>query len=59
MARMHSRKKGKSGSKRPSRLIKPDWCEYTPEQVEELVVQLAKKGESASTIGLMFCGTLI
>lgn len=53
MARMHSRKKGKSGSKRPSRIIKPDWCEYTPEQVEELVIQLAKKGESASTIGLI------
>jgi len=50
---MHSRKKGKSGSKRPSRIIKPEWCEYTPEQVEELVVQLAKKGESASTIGLI------
>ncbi len=53
MARMHSRKKGKSGSKRPSRIIKPEWCEATPEQVEELVVQLAKKGESASTIGLI------
>jgi small subunit ribosomal protein S15 len=53
MARMHSRKKGKSGSHRPSRIIKPEWSEHTPEQVEELVVQLAKKGESASSIGLI------
>ena len=55
MARMHSRKKGKSGSKRPSRIIRPEWLpeEYTAEKVEELVVQLAKKGESASTIGLI------
>jgi small subunit ribosomal protein S15 len=53
MARMHSRKKGKSGSKRPSRLLKPEWCEYTAEQVEDLVIQLSKKGESASTIGLV------
>ncbi len=55
MARMHSRKKGKSGSKRPSRIIKPEWLpeEYTPEKVEELVIQFAKKGESASKIGLV------
>lgn len=53
MARMHSRKKGKSGSKRPSRLLKPEWCEYTADQVEDLIIQLSKKGESASTIGLI------
>lgn len=50
---MHSRKKGKSGSTRPSRTIKPEWLEYTGEQVEELVIQLAKKGETASSIGLV------
>ncbi|MHA1341623.1 MAG: 30S ribosomal protein S15 [Promethearchaeota archaeon] len=53
MARMHSRKKGKSGSKRPSRIIKPEWCEYTAEEVEKLVVDLFKKGESPSSIGLI------
>ncbi|MHA1733748.1 MAG: 30S ribosomal protein S15 [Promethearchaeota archaeon] len=53
MARMHSRKKGKSGSTRPARIQKPDWCEYTAEQVEELVEQLARKGETASMIGII------
>lgn len=50
---MHSRKKGKSGSTRPSRIIKPEWCEYTAEEVEDLVVELFKKGESPSMIGLI------
>ncbi|GAB4306665.1 MAG: 30S ribosomal protein S15 [Promethearchaeota archaeon] len=53
MARMHSRKKGKSGSTRPARIQKPEWCEYTAEQVEELVEQLARKGASPSLIGVI------
>jgi small subunit ribosomal protein S15 len=53
MARMHSRKKGKSESKRPSRLVKPEWCDQSPEQVETLVVDLYKKGETPSKIGLV------
>ncbi|MHA1819712.1 MAG: 30S ribosomal protein S15 [Promethearchaeota archaeon] len=53
MARMHSRKKGKSGSKRPSRIVKPDWCEFTAEQVEEMVVEQFKKGVPPSQIGLI------
>lgn len=50
---MHSRKKGKSGSKRPSRIVKPDWCEVTAEECEKLVVDLYKKGEPTSKIGLI------
>jgi len=50
---MHSRKKGKSGSKRPSRIVKPDWCEFTAEQVEEMVVEQFKKGVPPSQIGLI------
>jgi small subunit ribosomal protein S15 len=53
MARMHSRKKGKSGSKRPSRIIKPEWCEHSAEDVEKMVVDLYKKGETQSKIGLI------
>lgn len=52
MARMHSRKRGKSGSTRPARIQKPDWCEYSAEQVEELVEQLARKGDTPSHIGV-------
>ena len=51
MARLHSRKKGKSGSTRPPRLEKPVWIERSTEEVENLVVKLAKKGYSKSIIG--------
>ena len=51
MARMHSRKKGKSGSTRPARLEKPVWIELSPEEVEKEVVKLARKGHSKSLIG--------
>lgn len=51
MARMHSRKKGKSGSTRPARLEKPVWMEHSAEEVEKLVVKLAKKGYTKSKIG--------
>ena len=51
MARMHSRKKGKSSSTRPARLEKPVWVELSPGEVENEVVKLAKRGYSKSMIG--------
>jgi small subunit ribosomal protein S15 len=51
MARMHSRKKGQSGSTRPARLEKPVWIELSPEEVESEVVKLARRGQSKSMIG--------
>ncbi len=51
MARMHSRKKGSSGSTRPARLEKPVWIELSPEEVESEVVKLARRGHSKSMIG--------
>ncbi len=53
MARMHSRKKGKSGSTRPAKLELQPWIEKSAEEVEEKVVELARKGESKSRIGLI------
>lgn len=53
MARLHSRKKGKSGSTRPPRLEKPVWVERSAEEVENLVVKLARKGFSKSMIGII------
>ena len=53
MARMHSRKKGKSGSKHPPRMSPPPWVEYKKEEVEALVVKLGKEGVSSSLIGLI------
>ena len=53
MARMHSRKKGKSGSIRPPRLNDPPvWIELSPAEVENEVVKLARKGQSKSMIGV-------
>jgi small subunit ribosomal protein S15 len=48
---MHSRKRGKSGSTRPARLEKPVWIELSPEEVENEVVKLARRGHSKSMIG--------
>jgi len=52
MARMHSRKKGKSKSHRPINRDVPDWVSYKPKEVEALISKLAKKGQTASQIGL-------
>ena len=53
MARIHARRKGKAGSKRPSTKTTPRWVRYKKNEVEELVVKLAKEGNSTSKIGLI------
>ena len=53
MARIYSRKKGKSGSKRPAKRVKPSWVTYDTKTIEQLVVKLAKAGTTASVIGVM------
>ena len=50
MARMYSRKKGKSGSKKPLQRIAP-WVRYKPNEVEEIVIKLAKKEMQSAKIG--------
>ncbi len=52
MARMHSRKRGKAGSKRP---INPNtsWVSYKPKEIEAIVTKLAKEGKTASQIGML------
>ena len=52
MARMHSRRKGKSGSKKPIKKVLPTWNRYTQKEVELLAVKLAKEGKSTSEIGM-------
>lgn len=51
MARMHARKKGKSGSTKPAAKSKPPWVDKNPEEVEEKVVELYEEGKSPSKIG--------
>jgi len=53
MARMHSKKKGKSGSKHPVAEVSPSWLQYSKEEVVELVLQMAKEGKNSSKIGLI------
>ena len=53
MARMHSGKRGKSGSKRPAKKASPSWILHDSKKVELLIGKLAKEGKSASQIGLM------
>jgi small subunit ribosomal protein S15 len=50
---MHSKKRGKSGSKKPSVKTIPRWVRYKKGEVEEIVVKLAKEGNSTSKIGLI------
>ncbi len=50
MARMHSRKKGKSGSKKPLKK-EAKWIEYSPKEVEDIIVKFASKGMHSAKIG--------
>ena len=51
MARIYAHKRGKSGSKRPFRSSSPSWVNYSKEEVAQLVVKLAKDGNSPAMIG--------
>jgi small subunit ribosomal protein S15 len=51
MARMHSRKKGKAGSKKPT--AKAKWITYSDKEVERLVLKLRKDGLEIPKIGLI------
>jgi len=53
MARMHARKRGKSGSKRIYRSSPPPWIEMSPEEVEKKVVELYNEGYEPSLIGMI------
>jgi len=53
MARMHSRKKGKSGSKKPLRKTAPTWSRYKPAEIEMLISKMTKEGKAPSQIGMI------
>ncbi len=53
MAKMHSRKRGKSGSKKPAVSNAQQWVSYSAAEIEQLVVKIAKTGKSASVIGMV------
>lgn len=53
MARMYSRKHGKSGSTRPHREEPPEWVDLSKEEMKEKVMELAKEGKDPSEIGVI------
>ena len=57
MARMHSRKKGKHGSKKPAKKTAPSWIRYKAKEIELLISKLAKDGKSPSQIGILLRDT--
>ncbi|MBS7632073.1 30S ribosomal protein S15 [Candidatus Bathyarchaeota archaeon] len=48
---MPKQEKGKTHSIRPVSKRPPSWCKYQPEEVEALVIKLAREGNTASRIG--------
>ncbi len=53
MAKMHSRARGNSGSKKPLKSSTPIWAIYKPKEIELLVGKLAKEGKTSSEIGII------
>ena len=53
MARMHSRKKGKSSSTQPAEDRKSTWQRYDKKEATLLVIKLAKEQKAPSEIGLI------
>jgi small subunit ribosomal protein S15 len=52
MARMHTRRRGSSGSKRPILRENPPWVPLEAREVEELVLKMHNEGLTAAQIGL-------
>ena len=53
MSRLHTGRKGSSASKKPLLAPIPAWVQYKPEEIEALVVKLAKQDYTAAKIGMV------
>lgn len=53
MARMHARKKGRSGSKKPIIKIDHTWLIYDKDEVIKIIQKLAKDGKTKAQIGIL------
>ena len=51
MARLHSGKRGSSGSTRPLRTEVPEWVSMSAEDIEAKIVEMAKDGKQSAIIG--------
>ncbi|WP_247731370.1 30S ribosomal protein S15 [Halovivax limisalsi] len=52
MARMHTRRRGSSGSDKPTADDPPEWSDVDEDAIEERVVELADQGYDPSQIGM-------
>ncbi|KYH25497.1 30S ribosomal protein S15 [Halalkalicoccus paucihalophilus] len=52
MARMHTRRRGSSGSDRPTADEPPEWSDVDTDEIESRVVELAQQGHDPSQIGM-------
>ena len=57
MARMHARKRGKSGSTKPLQKASPSWVSYKPKEVEQIILNLSKKRNGTAQIGTILRDT--
>lgn len=53
MAKMHTRRKGKSSSTKPNRTEAPEWCKMNAEEVTAVVLDLWKQGATTAEIGMI------
>ena len=53
MARMHTRRRGRSGSDRPVTNDPPEWSDVDADDVEQRVLSLADEGHTKSEIGMI------
>ena len=53
MSRMHSKRKGSSGSKKPLLTENPKWVQQSPGEIMDLVAKMAGEGMSMAKIGLV------
>ncbi|MEM0135274.1 MAG: 30S ribosomal protein S15 [Thermoplasmatales archaeon] len=53
MARMHTRKRGRAGSKRPVREGKPEWVTMGNEELDQLIIKLKREGLTKSKLGMI------
>ncbi len=52
MARLHARRKGKSGSTRPFLKANPEWVALETAEVEETILRLHQEGLTTAAIGV-------
>ncbi|MFH1916960.1 MAG: 30S ribosomal protein S15 [Nanoarchaeota archaeon] len=53
MARTHSHKRGKSGSKKPVKRVISSWVKYKAKEIELLITKYGKEGKNPSKIGIL------